>query len=162
MTNTEQPPAATREQAVTGHRMSRNKHGEPVLTITLVGLHVINRFTDRMRNAQVEFGRMADRIRKAPTKESPWRIDNTVDNFQRYHVDGINDPVVTITLVGWHSIHRLAYNMCGWQVEFAAMGRKILRSHRRAVGRDRWRALWAMYHGEHEKPMTFTWKREAA
>lgn len=70
------------------------------------------------------------------------------------------EPVLTITLVGWHSIHRFAYNLLGHQCEFAEMGRKILRSHRRTVGKQAWQRLWAVYHGERDKPMTFHWGRD--
>jgi hypothetical protein len=145
---------------VTGHRMSQNEHREAVLTITLVGEHVYRRFATRMLDAQVEFHRMGRKILDAPVAKHNWRIDNTADGFRKHHVDGIDDPVVTIVIVGWHDIHRLAYNMLRWQVEFSAMGRQILKSHRRAVGRQTWRALWEMYHGTAEKPMTFTWKRD--
>lgn len=148
--------------AITGHRMSRNKHGDPVLTITLVGLHRINRFADRMLAHQSEFHRMGKAILTVQPAKQYNPTGDTVDGFQKYYVEEIRDQVVTITLVGWHSIHRFAYNMLGWQVEFAAMGRKILKSQRRAVGRDTWRSLWEMYHGAAEKPLTFTWKREEA
>lgn len=150
------------EFPVTGHRMSRNKHREPVCRITLVSRHVIYRFANRMLKHQSEFHRMGKAILAAKPAKHAWRTEDTVDGFRMFHVDGLADPVVVITLVGWHSIHRLAYNMLTWQVEFSAMGRKILKSHRRDVGRDAWRELWAMYHGDHEKPLTFTWKREAA
>lgn len=144
---------------ITGHRLSRNKHGEPVLTITLVGPHVINRFARRMLGHQCEFARMGEKILWGRPAKHAWRIDNTVDGFLKY-TDEYGQTVVVITLVCWHSIHRFAYNMLGWQVEFCAMGRKILRSHRRAVGKDEWARIWAMYHGEHEKPMTFYWGRD--
>lgn len=152
----------TRDCPVTGHRMFRNKHREPVCRITLVGRHVIYRFANRMLKHQTEFHRMGQAILKATPAKHNWRLDNNVDGFRMFHVDGFADPIVVITIVGWHDIHRLAYNMLGWQVEFSAMGRKILKSHRRAVGRDAWRELWAMYHGTAEKPLTFLWKREAA
>jgi hypothetical protein len=70
------------------------------------------------------------------------------------------EPVVTITLVGWHEIHRFAYNLLKHQCEFAEMGRKILKYQRKAIGREQWNRIWAMYHGEHDKPMTFIWKRD--
>lgn len=145
---------------VTGHRMSRNRHGEPVCQITLVGQQTIYRFATRMLVHQSEFARMGQDILGSTPCPRYRRPRRTCDTFQRYQAIGIQDQVLEITLVGWHSIHRFAYNMLGWQVEFSAMGRKILRSHRRDAGRDRWRALWAMYHGEHDKPMTFTWKNE--
>lgn len=145
---------------MTGHRMSRNKHRDPVLTITLVGEHVYRRFATRMLDAQVEFHRMGQKILNAPVSPHNWRMDDTVDGFRKCHVDGLADPVVTIVIVGWHDIHRLAYNMLKWQVEFSAMGRKILKSQRRTVDRQVWRSLWEMYHGTEEKPLTFTWKRD--
>jgi hypothetical protein len=96
----------------------------------------------------------------APEPGEGWETDDgTVDGFRKYR-DEHGQPVVVITLVCWHSIHRFAYNMLGWQVEFADMGRTILRSHRKAVGRETWKQIWEMYHGEAEKPMTFHWGRE--
>jgi hypothetical protein len=149
---------ATQEATVfaTGHRMSRNRHREPVCRITLLGDHVIGRFASRMLDHQMEFHRMGKRILKATPGARPRRIDDTVDGF-RVFTDDYGQPVVVITLVGWHSIHRFAYNMLGWQCEFSVMGRKILKSHRRAAGRANWKAIWTMYHGAHEKPMTFYW-----
>lgn len=67
------------------------------------------------------------------------------------------EPVVTITLVGFHDIHRFAYNLLKHQCEFARMGTQILKGQRRRVGKKKWAEIWALYHGSHEKPMTFYW-----
>lgn len=148
----------TAKPAITGHRFTRNRHREPVLTITLVGPHVFERFAKRMLDHQSEFQRMGRNILAASAEPSAiWQAkDAAVDGFRKFR-DDRGEAVVEITLVHWHSIHRFAYNMIGWQVEFAAMGYKILRSQRRAVGPVVWREIWAMYHGDHEKPMTFHW-----
>lgn len=146
----------TADATITGHRMSRNQHREPVCRITLVGPHVINRFAARMLDHQMEFWRMGKAILAGEPESG---VDRTVDGFRRYE-DEYGQSVVEITLVCWHSIHRFAHNMLGWQVEFSAMGRKILQSHRRDVGPVRWKSLWAMYHGTGEPPMTFHWGRD--
>lgn len=70
------------------------------------------------------------------------------------------EPVVTITLTGGHEIHRFAYNLLKHQCEFARMGTRILKGQRRRMGKERWDAMWRMYHGEAEKPMTFFWGRD--
>jgi hypothetical protein len=85
--------------------------------------------------------------------------NNTVTGY-RYSRNEHGEPVVTITLVGWHVIHRFAYNLLSHQIEFARMGTDILRVQRRRIGRERWGLIWRMYHGEHSKPMTFRWKRD--
>lgn len=146
---------------ITGHRFTRNKHREPVLTITLVGQHRFERFAKRMLDHQSEFQRMGRDILAASAEPSAiWQAkDDAVDGFRKFRNDR-GEAVVEITLVHWHSIHRFAYNMLGWQVEFGEMGQKILKSHRRAVGPVAWREIWAMYHGAHETPMTFTWRRD--
>lgn len=70
------------------------------------------------------------------------------------------EPVVTITLVGGSDIHRFAYNLLRQQVEFARMGRQILKGQRRRMGRKAWVEMWRMYHGDAEPPLTFYWGRD--
>jgi hypothetical protein len=145
----------------TGYRMSRTRLGDPVCRITLVGEHTFRRFAQQMFTAQVEFGRMGRQILEAePGAATPSRRYGLVNGFCKFYIDGTVDQVVVITLVGWHDIHRLAYNMLKWQVEFAAMGRGILKSHRRAIGKAAWRDIWVILHGKAEKPLTFHWGRD--
>ena len=73
--------------------------------------------------------------------------------------DRNGEAVVTITLTGESDIHRFAYNLLSQQVEFAAMGRNILKSQRRRLGKARWVGMWHTFHGE-QKPLTFSWKRD--
>lgn len=74
------------------------------------------------------------------------------------HADG--DAVVTITITGESDIHRFAYNLLDDQCEFAEMGRNILKSQRRRLGRATWVHMWKTFHGETSKPLTFSWKRD--
>jgi hypothetical protein len=71
-----------------------------------------------------------------------------------------DEPVVTITLVGGHDIHRFAYNLLSQQVEFAEMGRNILKGQRRRMGKKAWDRMWRVFHGDSKPPMTFSWKRD--
>lgn len=131
---------------VTRHWMGRNKHGDPVLTITLVGRQ-IHRFVRRTLPAQTEIAEMGQQILAAPIAVRRRRSDRTHDQVQKHYAAGVTDPVVTIVVVGWRSIHRIAFNMLAWEIEFAEMGRKILGSHRKDIGAEAWQELWASSHG---------------
>lgn len=79
------------------------------------------------------------------------------------HINGHDkngDAVVTITLTGESDIHRFAYNLLSQQVEFAEMGRDILKSQRRRLGKAAWVDMWRTFHGDKSKPLTFSWKRD--
>lgn len=48
------------------------------------------------------------------------------------------DPVLTITIVGWHDIFRLCWNLLHAQVEFSAESRKVFQWMRRSLGAKRY------------------------
>jgi hypothetical protein len=75
-------------------------------------------------------------------------------------IDGGSTPRLTIVVEGDWDIHRFAYNLLDDQSEFAEMGRKILKSQRRRIGRNRWRHVWRILHGNESTPMTFHWGRD--
>lgn len=84
--------------------------------------------------------------------------------MSRVHPGAIDDsrgtPRLTIVIEGENDIHRFAYNLLHDQVEFAEVGRQVLKSQRRRFGPQRWRAMWHSLHGEHSKPLTFHWGRD--
>lgn len=57
------------------------------------------------------------------------------------------DPRVTITLEGWHAVYRFADRMTELQCEFAAEGRKILRSCKRRLGTEQYHKYQEHLHG---------------
>lgn len=48
------------------------------------------------------------------------------------------DPVLTITVTGWHDIFRLQWNLLHAQVEFSAAARKSFQWMRRSLGAKRY------------------------
>lgn len=58
------------------------------------------------------------------------------------------DPKVTITVEGWSDVYRLADGLTTLQVEFCAVGRKILRSTKRRLGSQRYQAYQEHLHGK--------------
>jgi hypothetical protein len=51
------------------------------------------------------------------------------------------DPVLTITVVGWHDIFRVTENLLHAQCEFADASRKTLQWMRRGLGASRYDAF---------------------
>lgn len=57
------------------------------------------------------------------------------------------DPKVTITLEGWSDVYRFAHNLTQDQVEFCAIGRKILRALKRRWGVETYHRIQKSLHG---------------
>lgn len=51
------------------------------------------------------------------------------------------DPVLTITITGWHDIFRTSWNFCHDQVEFVDKGSKALQWMRRSLGAKKYDAF---------------------
>lgn len=80
---------------------------------------------------------------------------DTVDGMQM-HRNRHGEPVMVITMVGWHSIHRFAHNLMRAQVEFYDIGRRAFRAEWRDIGSEQWRKIWKIFHGEASEPIDFT------
>jgi len=100
-------------------------------------------------------GRNRGAIRAVAAKERGPKGD-TMSTEKRVTFDAYGEPVVTITIKGWHDAFRFAWAMAHLQTDFSGVGRRIGSSLRRRLGAAKFKD-WQLHFTGGE---TYRWARD--